>query len=83
VCGGVVMGTFHASELQLLVCGSPVLDFDDLEAGTRYEDGYEEDSVEIQNFWSIVREFDEDEKKRMLMFCTGSDRSPIDGLSAL
>lgn len=34
-----------------------------------------------RNFWSVVHEFSLEEKKKLLMFSTGSDRVPIRGLS--
>ena len=35
------------------------------------------------NFWQIVREFDDKQKKQLLAFITGSDRIPLGGLSKL
>lgn len=37
----------------------------------------------IQNFWSVVHEMSEEEKRKMLAFSTGSARAPIKGLGAL
>ena len=34
-------------------------------------------------FWEIVHDMDEDQKKKLLMFTTGSDRVPVGGLSKL
>ena len=44
VCGGSALELFRAPELELLVCGSPVLDFEALKGAARYADGFEEDS---------------------------------------
>ena len=65
------MNLFQASELELLICGNPVLDMDDLQRGTRYEDGYDETSVGIRYFWEVVQEFDETERKTFLKFVSG------------
>ena len=73
---------FKAEELQELICGSPVLDFKELESTTVY-DGYEKDSLVIKYFWEIVHEMSDEEKKQLLVFTTGSDRVPIGGLSKL
>jgi hypothetical protein len=35
VCGGAALDLFTASELELLICGNPVLDFHALQRGTR------------------------------------------------
>lgn len=37
----------------------------------------------FSNFWKIVREFDETQKKQLLAFVTGSDRIPLGGLAKL
>ena len=37
----------------------------------------------LSNFWEIVREFTDMQKKQLLAFVTGSDRIPIGGLSKL
>ena len=70
---------FTHTELELLVCGNPTLDFDALEKVTHYEDGFEENSPTIRNFWTVVHSFTEEEKRLLLKFATGSDRAPIDG----
>jgi ubiquitin-protein ligase E3 A len=36
VCGGAALDLFTASELELLICGNPVLDFHALQRGTRF-----------------------------------------------
>jgi len=41
------------------------------------------DSPTIVNFWSVVHDLSEEEKKLFLSFVTGSDRVPIKGLSNL
>uniref|UniRef100_A0A7S1KNI6 HECT-type E3 ubiquitin transferase n=1 Tax=Percolomonas cosmopolitus TaxID=63605 RepID=A0A7S1KNI6_9EUKA len=79
---GETLELFKPQELELLVCGSPKLDFDELKKGARYSEGYTEDSQQIHWLWDILTEFNEDEKRRFLHFCTGSDRSPISGLSS-
>lgn len=66
---------FEWGELYYVICGKPQLDFSDLEANTGYE-GWNKDSDFIRHFWDIINEFDNDQKKSFLMFCTGSDRSP-------
>jgi ubiquitin-protein ligase E3 A len=83
VCGGDALDLFTAPELELLLCGNPVLNFQDLEKGANYEDGYTASSTAIRNFWQICHEFSEEEKRMFLKFVSGSDRSPIDGLSKL
>ncbi len=40
VCGGPALSLFRGEELELLVCGLPHLDFEQLERGAVYEGGY-------------------------------------------
>ena len=68
-------------EFQLLICGSPILDFHELEKITKYEGGYTKNSLSIINFWNIIHSLDLDSKKKFLSFTTGSDRVPIGGLA--
>ena len=37
----------------------------------------------FRNFWGVVHEFSEDQKKQFLQFVTGTDRVPLGGLSKL
>lgn len=80
---GRVLQLFHPAELEQLICGSPVLDFEALEKYTIYEDGYRKDSRIVREFWEIVHSLDKENKKKLLFFATGSDRAPIKGLANL
>jgi len=82
VCNSPAFDLFRWEELELLICGSPVLDFEELEKSTQYE-GYDEDHPLIKNFWEVVHSLPLEQKKRLLFFTTGSDRSPIGGLGKL
>lgn len=83
VCGTTVSKWFKAEELELLICGTNNLDFSELEQVTHYE-GFEKSSPIIQAFWYIlISIFTMDQKKRFLLFVTGSDRVPVGGFSQL
>ena len=69
-------------ELELIICGTQILDFNELKKGCNYEE-YTKDSETIKYFWEILLEFNEEEKKKFLSFVTGCDRAPIDGLGSL
>ena len=69
-------------ELELIICGSQNLDFNELQKATKYE-GYTKDSTTIKFLWEILLDFNEEEKKKFLIFVTGSDKAPIDGLAYL
>ncbi|XP_050416965.1 ubiquitin-protein ligase E3A [Patella vulgata] len=74
---------FRPDEIELLVCGSKVLDFNALEEATEYDNGFTAQSTTIRNFWEIVHAFPETEKRKLLQFTTGTDRVPVGGLSKL
>jgi len=82
VCEGDVIHWFKPKELELLICGNPVLDFYELEKIAKYE-GFTRNSKTIVMFWEIVHSFTEDEKRKFLKFVTGSDRAPINGLGTI
>lgn len=54
----------------------------ELQKSTKYV-GCEDNEEHIKWFWEIIHEFTDQEKKDFLMFTTGSDRSPLRGLSQL
>ncbi|CAN0513325.1 unnamed protein product, partial [Discosporangium mesarthrocarpum] len=53
VAGGKALSLFTPTELELLICGNPALDFRALERSTKYEDGYTADSPSILHFWEV------------------------------
>lgn len=79
-----VIDLFHPEELELMICGSKIIDFHDLEIATRYVDGYTSSSPIISWFWEVIHN-DMNDKQRIhfLKFATGSDRVPVNGLSSL
>jgi ubiquitin-protein ligase E3 A len=83
VAGNKVREMFTWDELQLLICGSENVDFEALESSARYMDGFDKDSPTIKFFWEICHSLDDENKRKLLSFCTGSDRIPIRGLSDL
>jgi len=68
------------AELELIICGSQVFDFLELEKSARYQDGFDENSLTIKHFWEVLHSLTYEEKKKFLSFLTGCDRAPIDGL---
>jgi len=83
VCGGDCLQLFRWEELELLICGSPVLDFEALERVAQYDDGYSRDHPTIVLLWQTIHELPLELKKKFLFFSTGSDRVPIKGLGNL
>eukprot|EP00051_Salpingoeca_urceolata_P019627 m.288906 g.288906 ORF g.288906 m.288906 type:complete len:196 (+) comp19455_c2_seq1:2026-2613(+) len=73
----------RASELELLVCGSSQLDFDELERGALYEGAFDAEHPTIKAFWEVAHGLPEAQKRQLLVFATGSDRVPIEGLASV
>jgi len=68
--------------MELLICGLPTIDIDDMRANTEYR-GFKESDTVIQWFWQMVGDMDAEEKALLLLFVTGSTKVPIDGFKAL
>jgi hypothetical protein len=66
------------SILARIVEGDTEVSMTNLRYYTRYE-GYSPRDPYIEDFWSIVDEYDKDEKARLLEFVTASDRLPAGG----
>ena len=49
--GGSSIVLLRPEELELLVCGTPHLNFHDLESVARYEGGYHKDHPLVKSFW--------------------------------
>ena len=73
----------RSEDLELLVVGSPVLDFEALEKNAEYEGGYDSESDVIRHFWHFVKNASPDTQLKLLRFTTGSAKAPIGGLGEL
>lgn len=83
VCGGRVLELFHSYELMAVVVGNEDYDWEELEKNATYKEGYTKDNPTIILFWQVFRELPLEEKKKFLLFLTGSDRIPIQGMKAI
>ena len=80
VCGGPALGLCRPEELELLICGDPVLDMDALQAVAGYAGGFSPSSAVVRWLWKVVGELEPVDQRRLLTFATGSDRAPVGGL---
>lgn len=83
VCGGRVLELFHSYELMAVVVGNEDYDWEELQKNTAYKNGYSKDDPTIMLFWQVFRELTLEDKKKFLLFLTGSDRIPIQGMKAI
>jgi ubiquitin-protein ligase E3 A len=83
VCSDISYRRLAYDELDVLVSGLEVLDWEELKWGVTYQLGYTAKSQTIVHFWKIFDDYGHDDKRRMLKFITGSDKIPVGGLSKL
>ena len=77
----VSMSLFSPSDLELVVVGAPLLNFKELEKGTRYEGGFGPAHKTVRDFWAVVHEeLTDQERRALLLFTTGTSRAPVSGL---
>ena len=72
----------NPSLLQSLVEGEQEIDIAELRRYTRYV-GWDASHHTVKDFWSIVKRYDENMKRRLLEFVTASDRLPVGGMQNL
>ncbi|OBT77593.1 hypothetical protein VF21_04553 [Pseudogymnoascus sp. 05NY08] len=76
------LALFTPSLLQSTVEGVQDIDVAELRRYARYV-GWDADHRAVKDFWSVVRRFGTEEKKRLLEFVTASDRVPVGGMRNL
>jgi len=74
--------TFNEFELKYLISGFNEIDVDDWKRNTDYE-GYNTNDITIIYFWRCVREFSNENRKKLLLFATGSSQIPVTGFKDL
>lgn len=70
-------------EMDILVSGVEVYDWEALKSGTTCSNGYSDKSRQIKWFWEFFKTLSKDDKLRFLKFATGTDRAPIGGLGKI
>ncbi|XP_037043609.1 probable E3 ubiquitin-protein ligase HERC4 isoform X1 [Bradysia coprophila] len=83
VCGGRVLELFQPAELMAVVIGNEDYDWHALESEADYKNGYSSSDQVIRWFWEVFHELPLSEKKKFLLYLTGSDRIPIQGMKAI
>ena len=68
-----LISIFSPTELELLICGLPEVDIEELRTNTDYHQFRETDDVIIW-FWEVLRGFSREEKALFLQFVTGTSK---------
>jgi hypothetical protein len=80
----VVKSLFDYEEVETLICGQRELNFGELRDCAIYASGYTPTSPMMKWLWEIVLDdWEEDKRRKLLTFATGSDRAPVNGLKSL
>lgn len=69
------LSMFTWEELEYLVCGTSVIDLNELKSHTTYS-GYTATDLTIQNFWKVLEKWDNNERSLWIRFCWGRSRLP-------
>lgn len=77
-----LISVFSPAELELLICGLPDVDVEDLRATTEYQH-YQPTDDQIVWFWDTLRSFSREDKAQFLQFVTGTSKVPLDGFANL
>lgn len=77
-----LVSLFNPKELELVIGGIPKIDITDWRLNTEYE-GYSASSPQIRWFWRTVKSYDHAQRAKLLQFCTGSAKVPVDGFQHL
>jgi E3 ubiquitin-protein ligase HUWE1 len=73
---------FSPTELELLICGLPDVNIDELQMHTEYHQ-YRSTDPAIQWFWEALRSFNREERALFLQFVTGTSKVPLGGFAHL
>ncbi|EGC29639.1 hypothetical protein DICPUDRAFT_99774 [Dictyostelium purpureum] len=76
-----ILSVLNWKELEMLICGREQINLDDLKEHSSFTGFYTQSF--INDFWSIVNEFNEEEKKSLIKFVTGSSSVPLGGFYQL
>lgn len=71
-----LISIFSPTELELLICGLPDVDIEELKLYTEYSQFRVTDSSIIW-FWEVLKTFNQEEKALFLLFVTGTSKVPI------
>eukprot|EP01052_Picozoa_sp_SAG31_P008422 SAG31_NODE_425_length_15822_cov_10.580758_7_plen_332_part_00 len=74
-----LLGQFDQAELELLLCGVPIIDVTDWRHHTEYKAGYDAEHPVILRFWRAVRHMDQPTRAKLLRFVTGTSALPPGG----
>ena len=80
----ILKSLVNFDDLEQLICGQRELNFEELRDTAIYANGFTPHSPMMKWFWEIVLdEWDDEKRRKLLSFSTGSDRAPVNGLKSM
>ncbi|KRY31423.1 putative E3 ubiquitin-protein ligase HERC4 [Trichinella spiralis] len=83
VVAGCIIPMFQPLELMECIIGNQQYDWVAFEKGTQYRGEYWRQDPTIVLFWEVFHEMSLEQKKKFLLFVTGSDRVPFQGMDQI
>nr|XP_032833323.1 probable E3 ubiquitin-protein ligase HERC4 [Petromyzon marinus] len=83
VCEVLRFRLLSPRELRDVAFGKASHDWPALEQGVLYVKGFSARHNTVKMFWEVFRELTDEQKKRFLIFVTGTDRVPLSGMNTL
>uniref|UniRef100_A0A2P2HWL3 E3 ubiquitin-protein ligase HERC4 n=1 Tax=Hirondellea gigas TaxID=1518452 RepID=A0A2P2HWL3_9CRUS len=83
VCDSEILCFFQPLELMGLVAGNEDYDWGEFKKNATYKGVYSATHETIVMFWQVFLELPLEDKKKFLMFLTGCDRAPIQGIGSI
>ncbi|XP_053459750.1 E3 ISG15--protein ligase HERC5 isoform X2 [Nycticebus coucang] len=83
VCDKEIISIFHPDQLKNVVVGNTDYDWETFEKKARYEQGYDSSHPTILMFWEAFHKLNLEDKKKFLVFLTGTDRTQIKDLKTM
>ncbi|XP_015106001.2 E3 ISG15--protein ligase HERC5 isoform X2 [Vicugna pacos] len=80
VCDKEIIEFFHPEELKDVIIGNTDYDWETFEKNAHYAQGYDNSHPTIVMFWKALHKLTLEEKKKFLVFLTGTDRIQVKGL---
>jgi hypothetical protein len=80
-----LLSVLDFQELELLLHGLPTIDMDDWISNTVFTGEFagQPNHKVVQWFWEVVREYEQEQKAKLLQFVTGTSGVPVAGFAAL
>ena len=71
--------SFTPNELDLLICGVPEIDVEDMRRNCHYAHPYSENHPVVKTFFAVISKWNNESLAKLLLFMTGSSQVPIEG----